>query len=331
MTITLDYAAAAAVASMKVGGMTVVERVLREAAATGVTAAVVRLDASHRPRLPALPIAVEWLDAAAPLASAAELRPGTVIAGVTISDRRTRHRAERALLETCRRSYDGIGDRYVIRPVSLRLTPHLARVGATPNQVTIANTVLGVIACTVVASGSRRGLAAGGVAIWLQVVLDSCDGELARIRYLYSAFGRTLDNVSDDVIDNGFVAALGFAIGGAWWPIALAAVLARASCAIMIFRAVARIGRPGDVMAFRWFFDRPSDELAQRFERTITPLAVVRALGRRDLYVLVWASACIAQVPVVGLVLGLAVGFGYFGLSMVHRIARARATDRTAM
>ncbi|MEZ4402808.1 MAG: CDP-alcohol phosphatidyltransferase family protein [Kofleriaceae bacterium] len=211
--------------------------------------------------------------------------------------------------------------------------PWLARWGLTPNQVTVANAVLGLAAAALVATGSRGAVAAGGLAIFASVVLDSCDGELARIRHLYSAFGRTLDNVSDDVIDIAMTVALAVALGGWWVPVALVAAAARASCAAMIFRAVARAGKPGDVLAFRWFFDRADSELTERFARRVTPLALVRALGRRDAYVLVWTLACLTGVLAPGLIVGLAVAYGYFGLSLAHRVVRARRApaDRAGM
>ncbi|MBK7072011.1 MAG: CDP-alcohol phosphatidyltransferase family protein [Myxococcales bacterium] len=338
-TVFVDYAGREAVAAMRLGGMSIVERVLREAAQAGATRALVRLAAAARPALPTLALAVEFTDGDAP----ADARPvaGDVIAGVTIADGRSRRRAERALLQACRRSYDGLGDTYVIRPVSLRLTPWFARAGLTPNQITVANTVVGALACALVAWGGTRGtagggraaLALGGAAIFLQVVLDSCDGELARVRHLYSSFGRTLDNVSDDVIDIGMTLALGWAVGGWWWPVAIVSAVARASCAAMIFRAVARIGKPGDVLAFRWFFDRAEADLADRFEHKLTPLAVLRAFGRRDVYTLVWAVCGFTGVLLPGLILGLIVAFGYFGLSIVHRVVRARtpAAQRAGM
>ena len=323
-TAFVDYAGHDDVAALRLGGMTVVERRVREAALAGATRAVVRLAAAARPTLPALAIAVEFVDAETPAPADATVVPGHVIADVAIVDRASRRRAERALLERCRRPYDGLGDTYVIRPVSLRLTPYLARLGATPNQVTVANALVGVAACVLIALGGRLLTALGGVAIFLQVVLDSCDGELARIRYLYSNFGRALDNVTDDLIDLGMTLAMGWALGGPWWPLAIAAAVARATCAAMIFRAVARIGKAGDVMAFRWFFDRADAALDERFAHKLTPLAVVRSFGRRDAYVCVWAVGALAGFLYPGLGLALIVGFGYFGLSLVHRVMRAR-------
>lgn len=323
-TVFVDYAGAAEVAALRLGGMTIVERIVRDAAGAGATAAVIRLAPAARPTLPTLSIAVTWLDAEAAPPADARVIPGDVIAGVRVTDRASRRAAQRALMQSCRRSYDGLGDTYVIRPVSLRLTPHLAAIGATPNQVTWANAVVGLAACALVAAGPRWAQVVGGVAIFLQVVLDSCDGELARIRHRYSAFGRGLDNVTDDLIDLGMTVAFGVALGGVWLPLALAGAVARASCAAMIFRAVARIGRPGDVMAFRWFFDRADAELAERFEHRLTPMAVLRSLGRRDAYVIVWALACVIGVLEPALVLALIVAYGYFALSLVHRWVRAR-------
>lgn len=339
-TVSIDYAAKPAVAAMVVGGMSVLERVLRDAARAGAARAIVVVDAAALPRLPALALAVEVVapgEAAGGrgpgggvTAGEIEALDGDTIAGVRISDEASRRRAERALLETCRRPYDGIGDRYVIRTLSLRLTGLLARLGATPNQVTCANIVVGAAACVCAALGTRAGFVAAGALMFLQVVLDSCDGELSRIRHMGSRLGMWLDNVSDDLIDNTFVAALGFGIGGVWQWLGLAAALMRGTVALMIYRDVARAGKPGDVMAFRWWFDDAGDELADRYETRASALSVLRALGRRDLYVLIYAAACMATVPIVALGLGIGIGVGYFGLGIGHVMASARSARPAA-
>ncbi|MBA3820331.1 MAG: hypothetical protein H0X17_15675, partial [Deltaproteobacteria bacterium] len=56
-TIFVDYRGREAVAAMVIGGMSVVERVLRHAARTGASHAVVR--AGRLPPLPALALVVE--------------------------------------------------------------------------------------------------------------------------------------------------------------------------------------------------------------------------------------------------------------------------------
>lgn len=328
-SVLVDYRGNAEVAAMRIAGMSVLERVLREAGREGATRAVVVGDAAKLPALPALAVAVEIV--AAPPDGIAAI-PGDTIAGVRITDEASRRGAERALLQTCRRPYDGVGDRYVIRGVSLRLTGVFARLGLTPNQVTSANIVVGVAACVLAALGHTWSFAAAGALMFMQVVLDSCDGELSRIRYMGSKFGMILDNVSDDVIDNSFVACLGIGLRHAWEPlmwIGIGAAVLRGLVALMIYRDVARAGKPGDVMAFKWWFDDADDDLAERFD-TSRPsvLSVLRGLGRRDLYVLVWSAACLVTFPVVGLALGVAIGVGYFGLGIFHIFAE-RSTGTT--
>lgn len=318
-TVFVDYAGAGRLPSMSVGGMTVAERVLREAARAGAARAIVRGDAL--PPLPPLPLAVELLPAAAAPPPGAAAIAGDVIAGVRITDAASRRAAARALLQGCRRPYDGLADRFVIRAISLRLTGLLCRLPVTPTQITAVNIAVGLAACVAAARGA---FALAGALFFLQLLLDSCDGELARIRHLHSRFGQWLDNTSDDLIDNLFVAALGLGLGGVWAPIGVAAAAARGLCAVMIHVDVARRGQPGDVMAFRWWFDREGEALGERFEARLTAGSVLRSLGRRDLYGLLWAVLCVAHVPIAALALGVVVSASQFGLAVLHVAAKLR-------
>jgi hypothetical protein len=316
MRVFLDYAGATAVAAMRVGGMTVAERVVRDASRRGVTGVVVRA-AEGLPDLSAVPVVIERIAESAPAPELPAL-DATTIAGVAISDEDSRRRAQRALLQSLRRPHDGLGDRYAIRPVSLRLTALLAAMRATPNQVTCLNILVGVGAC-IAAAGLH--LIAAGALIILQVVLDSCDGELARLRHMSSKLGMWLDNVSDDLIDNAFVIALGAGLGGIWLWLGLAAGVSKGLCALMIHVDVARRGKAGDILSFQWFFDEANEDLAERFETTGSVLGTLRATGRRDFFLLAWGALCIASLPGVAILFGLAVGVTYFGLAVAHVFA----------
>lgn len=321
-SVYVDYRDRGDVPSMVVGGMTVVERVLREAAKTGADRAIV-----HGARIPALPpleIAVEVRGPGEPPPADAEPIDGATIAGVTISDEESRRRASRALWRTCRRPYDGLGDRYVIRAISTRLSRVLCRLGATPNQVTVVNILIGLVACGVVVAGTHAAFAIAGVLMFAQVVLDSCDGELARIRYMHSRLGMILDNGSDDLIDNLFVAMMAIGIGGIWAWIGVGAAVARSFSALMIHVDVARRGKAGDILAFQWFFDTQGEALSDRFETKDSIAGTVRAFGRRDLYVLVWTVTCLAGVPLIGLVLSVALSIVYFCLAVAHLVVMRR-------
>lgn len=317
-TVVVDYPPGDRVAARRIGGMSILERTLRDAAKGGATRAVVRADRADLPALPALALAVEVIAPGAEVPADATTIPGDVVAGVKVTDGASARAATRALLQTCRRPYDGVGDRFVIRYVSLTITRLVVRTPLTPNHVTLANIAVGLSACWFASRGSRLGFALAGALIFLQVVLDSCDGEVARIRHKHSRFGMSLDNISDDVIDNSFIACLGIGLGGPWTWIGIGAASARALVALMIYVDVARQGKFGDVMAFHWWFDKADESLADRFVARVTPMTVVRGLGRRDLYVLVFAASCLATVPWVGFGLGLALCVGYAGLALVH-------------
>ena len=56
----------------------------------------------------------------------------------------------------------------------------------TPNHVTIAAILVGLFASLLASRGDvRRRVALAGVLLELNSILDSCDGELARLRYQY--------------------------------------------------------------------------------------------------------------------------------------------------
>ena len=323
-TIVIDYPAGDRVAAMRVGGMSVLERTLRDAARAGATRAIVRADVADLPRLPALALAVDVAPPGAAVPPEAVAVPGDVILGVRVTDRASARAAMRALLRSCRRPYDGIADQLVIRYVSLPLTGVLTHTPITPNHITIANVVTGLAACWCAARGTSLGFFLGGLLFFLQLVLDSSDGELARIRHRHSKFGMALDNIGDDVVDNLFIAALGIGLGGPWAWIAPIAAAARGLVALMIYVDVAGQGKFGDVMAFHWWFDEVDDTPAERFNATVTPMTVVRALGRRDLYGLVFAVTGVALVPQVALGLGLVVCVGYAALGVLHLVYRRR-------
>ncbi|MDQ3334628.1 MAG: CDP-alcohol phosphatidyltransferase family protein [Myxococcota bacterium] len=324
-SVYLDYRGRDGVPGMVVGGMTVVERALREAQRAGADKAFIHVPGNGAiPMLPPLGIEIEVrgeTDAPPPDATPID---GTTIAGVAISDEGSRRRASRALWRSCRRPYDGLGDKYVIRGISTRLSRILCRIGATPNQVTVANIAIGIAACVVVLFGTQTALIVAGALMFAQVVLDSCDGELARIRFMHSRLGMILDNGSDDLIDNLFVAMLALHIGGIWALIGVAAACARAFSALMIHIDVARRGKAGDILAFKWFFDTEGEQLADRFETKGSVAGTVRAFGRRDLYVLVWTVTCIAGVPLIGLVLSIALSTVYFCLAITHLVVMRR-------
>jgi CDP-diacylglycerol---glycerol-3-phosphate 3-phosphatidyltransferase len=103
----------------------------------------------------------------------------------------------------------GVNARPVVAKVVAPAVRGLARVGVTPDMVTIAGT-LGAVAGAVLLLGTGH-LFWGTVAVTFCVLLDLLDGALARARGGGSVFGAVLDSTGDRAADAAVFASL------AWW------------------------------------------------------------------------------------------------------------------
>ena len=104
---------------------------------------------------------------------------------------------EKALLNSAVKASDGFFTTFFVSPYSKYLARWCARRGFTPNQVTVASMLLGVVAAAGFATGTRAGLVLGAVALQLAFTADCVDGQLARYSRQFSKLGAWLDSVFD--------------------------------------------------------------------------------------------------------------------------------------
>lgn len=319
--LVVDCAAGHEGMTLRVAGMTVLERILRDAARRGVTKALVRGKRSELPVLPPLALEVEVVAPDSPAPAGAAVVAGDELLGekVTAASRRA---IEWRVLQTCRRPYDGPSDKYILRSISLRITRVLTRTSITPNMVTMVAMVLGAVAVVLLAMGSYTTVAIAAGCMFANVILDSVDGELSRIRHMGSKLGMWLDGLSDDIIDNALVAGMGIGLGGPWLYVGIAAAAGRGFSALVTQLGAARAGHPGDPMAFRWWFEKEGASAEENYGGGLTLVGALRSLGRRDTYMLLFSIACVAGFPQAAFALGVVNGAMYFGLAAVHMIAR---------
>lgn len=119
---------------------------------------------------------------------------------------------------------------FFVRSYSGYVARWLARMGFTPNQVTILSLAVAVGAAGFCATGSRTGLVVGALLFHLSFALDCIDGDLARYTVRFSTIGGRLDLSADRVKE--YVLFAGLAIGaapadGAIWWLAAAAMAAQ--------------------------------------------------------------------------------------------------------
>jgi CDP-L-myo-inositol myo-inositolphosphotransferase len=110
--------------------------------------------------------------------------------------------AENALIELLRgKTSDGPVSRYLNRPISIRISRRLARVPITPNQISLISFLLCVVAAWLFTMGGYVTLALGGLIAQFASIIDGCDGEIARLKFLKSDFGGWFDAVLDRYAD----------------------------------------------------------------------------------------------------------------------------------
>lgn len=93
-------------------------------------------------------------------------------------------------------------DLFFYRPLGFLWAKLFARLGITPNWVTIASIILGVAGGILLYYGAQPLLWLNYVGIFLIIwanTYDSADGQLARLTKQYSRLGRILDGVSGDL------------------------------------------------------------------------------------------------------------------------------------
>jgi len=107
--------------------------------------------------------------------------------------------AKRIYLAT-RKKHDQLFNTYFMRPIAGLVVAILARTPITPNQVTILNLVIFVIACALLIAlpAHTGGLIAIGV-LELSYLLDCTDGMLARHKGLASKEGHLFDFFTDEI------------------------------------------------------------------------------------------------------------------------------------
>jgi phosphatidylglycerophosphate synthase len=265
---------------------------VRELAKAGVTRAVIATEPIELSR--PMPIPIQFVPPGSPAPRGARLERADVLGGVEITEA-NRDDAEWKLIRGMNKSFEGPVDALINWRFSMRITRVLARqsMALTPNHVTIAAIAIGLLASLLASRGTYVTVALAGVLLEVNSILDSCDGELARLRYQYSRLGQWLDNLSDDLVDNVFLIAVGAGLGGAWRWLGLAAAGGRWLVAATTYVSVYRRTGTGDVFAFRWWFEADKSTTDAVYDPR-SPITWLRSLGRRDTYVFVWMIALVA-------------------------------------
>jgi choline kinase/phosphatidylglycerophosphate synthase len=245
-----------------------------------------------------------------------------------VDDLPTRAEAERRLFVSLTKKIDGPVSRHINRRFSKQITRLVMNTRVVPNHMTAVGLVIGLLSAVVTALATREALwllPVGGLLYQLSSMIDGCDGEIARLKFLHSDLGEWFDTVSDDVINLSYQLAMGYAISQitgeqVWvWMSAVGVVAGGLICAQM-YGELLRSGK-GTHLALNWSFEQKQDNL---FQKICARFAFV---ARRDFYALALMFLSFAGVAAMkfGLVLSL-VTIGFLVSQWVStRVAAARA------
>ncbi|HEY2728953.1 MAG TPA: CDP-alcohol phosphatidyltransferase family protein [Polyangia bacterium] len=216
-------------ALMRVGGLRVIDRTLRQMARLRDVRVTIVSDGSIR--LPKrLPAHVTVRTSENPGALVAELKTqmddpivigGDVVRvqgnrldrGTRVVDRATRRVAEDGIFEDLMRGDLGLVARVINKKISFRLTRYLlVHLPFTPNMITLVAGCIGLFGAMLISTGTYDNVLMGFLLAQTQSILDGCDGELARVRFQQTGLGEWLDTIVDDFLNVAIVLAVGVAL-----------------------------------------------------------------------------------------------------------------------
>ena len=108
--------------------------------------------------------------------------------------------AERWLLRSLIKPNEGFMSRHFERRVSLALTRRLCTTRITPNAMTLVSVGIGLAGASFFLAAQPALQFIGALLFLIHSILDGCDGELARLKFLESRFGAALDICGDNLV-----------------------------------------------------------------------------------------------------------------------------------
>ncbi len=121
-------------------------------------------------------------------------------------------RSEGWLLRGSNKSRDGFVSRYLNRPISRAVSRILLKTSMTPNGWTWLITLFPLIGFFFLVRGDYFGFVVGAALFNVHSILDGCDGEIARAKYLDSEKGPGVDAIGDLIALLLFSIGLGFGL-----------------------------------------------------------------------------------------------------------------------
>jgi choline kinase/phosphatidylglycerophosphate synthase len=107
--------------------------------------------------------------------------------------------AERSLVSQLGKPTDGYVSRNFNRKISTRISGVLAKTRVTPNQLSVFTMLATCLSAWLISSGDYLSLAMAGLLFQFASIIDGCDGEIAKLKFMGSRVGEWIDTLSDNI------------------------------------------------------------------------------------------------------------------------------------
>jgi CDP-L-myo-inositol myo-inositolphosphotransferase len=141
-------------------------------------------------------------------------RPAQAQDWLDLREKNSVRKAENAFFAALTKETDGYIARFD-RKISTAFSRLLLKTPITPNQITAASLVLGLVGAALLAFGSYAGQVLGAGLLWFCCILDGCDGEVARLKLICSPSGADFDLGADHIAHLAIFLAIPFAVRSA--------------------------------------------------------------------------------------------------------------------
>ena len=135
--------------------------------------------------------------------------------------------AESWLLRSLIKQREGFMSRHFERKISLAITRRLVLTRITPDVITVVSVAVGLFGAAFFLSAAPGYQLIGALLFLAHSILDGCDGELARLKFMQSPRGAILDFWGDNVVHVGVFACMAVGLSfaqDATWPLWLGAL-----------------------------------------------------------------------------------------------------------
>jgi len=200
------------------------------------------------------------------------------------------------LLQGLIKDTEGFMSRHFERKISLFVTGFLVETSMTPNAMTILSSLIGIAGAFFFIPAQKWYDVAGALLFWLHSVLDGCDGEIARLKFMESKYGGLLDFWGDNVVHSFVFACMAYGMyrTGGFFPagiLGISAVCGTVLTAGVVYWKTMR-GKEASGPVFTSVTAKPPDSSPQAMEK------VADYLARRDFIYLVIILAFLGKVQI---------------------------------